>query len=100
MSDLIPIATAGIEQTQVSRSASARSESAQIIDKATSLPSAATIQRSVNQAQSDGQVAATGREVVNNEQIRISSSLGQSNIRGNLSRERASELYEQIAKLI
>lgn len=100
MSNLTPISTAGVEQTIVSRSVSARSEVGQVLDKVTRIPSSATVQQSVNQSLSDSRAANTASAVVNKEQIRVTSSMGQNDIRGNLTREKASELYQQIAKLL
>lgn len=98
ISNSIPV-TAGIEQTKVATNQAARTESAQIIDKQSQIPTAAELsvinaestERANNQPE-DPQIAA--------EQIRVSVTTGESNIRGNLSPVKAAEIYETISKLL
>lgn len=98
ISNSIPV-TAGIEQTKVAKNQAARTESAQIIDKQSQIPTAAELsvintestERANNQPE-DPQIAA--------EQIRVSVTTGESNIRGNLSPVKAAEIYETISKLL
>jgi hypothetical protein len=91
--------TAGIEQVKVAKQSSNRTAAANVIDKSSQIPTAAELtlqnQQSVDRANnqpSDPNLSA--------EQIRVSVSTGQSNIRGNLSPVQAAELYEQISKLL
>lgn len=94
----IPV-TAGIEQTKVTRQEVARTPSAQIIDRQSQIPTAAELsvinaestERANNQPK-DPEIAA--------EQIRVSVTTGESNIRGNLSPVKAAEIYETISKLL
>lgn len=44
--------------------------------------------------------SAANKEDIKSEQVRVSTSLGQSDIRGNLSHTEAVKIYENIAKLI
>lgn len=98
ISNSIPV-TAGIEQAKVATNQAARTESAQIIDKQSQIPTAAELsvinaestERANNQPE-DPQIAA--------EQIRVSVTTGESNIRGNLSPVKAAEIYETISKLL
>lgn len=94
----IPV-TAGIEQTKVTRQEVTRTPSAQIIDRQSQIPTAAELsvinaestERANNQPK-DPEIAA--------EQIRVSVTTGESNIRGNLSPVKAAEIYETISKLL
>ena len=93
--------TAGIEQSRVQRSNNVgRTDSANVIDRATQIPTAANLDN--QQSISAGQQAAAAQPPVHiaKEQIRVTSTLGKGDIRGNLSPARAAEIYEAIAKLL
>ena len=98
ISNSIPV-TVGIEQTKVTNQEVARTQSAQIIDRSSQIPTAAELsvinsdstERANNQPE-DPKIAA--------EQIRVSVTTGESNIRGNLSPVKAAEIYETISKLL
>lgn len=90
--------TAGIEQTRVAQGSS-RPKQTDIIDAKTSIPTAAAVEQNntasrkvANNKPDDPQLAA--------EQIRVSVTTGESNVRGNLTPAKAAELYQQIAKLL
>ncbi|NVK24263.1 MAG: hypothetical protein HWE10_04995 [Gammaproteobacteria bacterium] len=90
--------TAGIEQTKVT-SSSSRTKQAEVIDKASQIPSAAALSRAnesniekANNQPTDPQIAS--------EQIRVSVTTGESNIRGNLSKGQATEIYKQISQFL
>lgn len=89
--------TAGIEQTKVAQT-KVRPETAKVIDTESGLVTAAALDvQSSNtqqpQAQSqDPEIAA--------EQVRVSVTTGETNVRGNLTPAKAAELYQQIAKLL
>jgi len=94
----IPV-TAGIEQTRVSNQSIPRTESAQIIDKTSQIPTASELS-SINAASTERANNQPKDPEISAEQIRVSVTTGQSNIRGNLSPVRAAEIYAQISKLL
>lgn len=90
--------TAGIEQTKVA-STKARPAQVEIIDKKSQIPTAAELTQNntdninkANNQPTDPNIPA--------EQIRVSVTTGESNLRGNLSRGQAAEIYKQISKLL
>jgi len=92
--------TAGIEQTRVSTTEVRRSDYAQVVDKASSIPSRATVAAdNINNRAADN-VVEQPQVSVSSESVRISSSIGRGDIRGNLSQAQAIEIYETIAKLL
>lgn len=98
--------TAGIEQSRVQRSNNVgRTDSANVIDRATQISTAANLdnQQSISAGQQAAatQPPATQTPVhIAKEQIRVTSTLGKGDIRGNLSPARAAEIYAAIAKLL
>lgn len=94
----IPV-TAGIEQTKVTRQEVARTDAAQTIDKQSQIPTAAELSQ-VNAQSTERANNAPSNPTISAEQIRVSVTTGQSNIRGNLSPVKAAEIYETISKLL
>lgn len=94
----IPV-TAGIEQTKVTRQDVTRTDAAQALDRQTQIPTAAEL--SLNNAESTERANnSPTNSTIAAEQIRVSVTTGQSNIRGNLSPVKAAEIYETISKLL
>ena len=90
--------TAGIEQTKLI-SGTARTESAQIIDQSSQIPTAADL--SVENQQSTERANSSPSDPdISSEQVRVSVTTGQSSVRGNLSRGEATNIYQQIAKFL
>lgn len=91
--------TAGIEQVKVAKQSSNRTAAAEIVDRSSQIPTAAELTRQNQQS-----VERSNNQPVDPdlpaEQIRVSVTTGQSNIRGNLSPMQAADLYEQISKLL
>ena len=92
--------TAGVEQSRVSGAVSVRPEEIDILDKETQVPTAAGLDRAVSDSNDRRRIQNSRQTDINSEFIRVSSSIGRSDIRGNLSLTRPSELYEKIARLI
>ena len=98
ISQSLPV-TAGIEQTRVAKQGDTRPQSAQVLDKTNQIPSAAEV--SVQHAQSEQRQNAIPKDPeIAAEQIRVSVTTGESNIRGNLTPVKAAEIYQTIAKLL
>jgi len=96
-----PIAiTAGVEQSRVSDSGSGRPQSTDVIDRLTQIPSAATIDESNATSIERNRLNGAPSAETPIDSIRITSSLGRSEIRGSLTESRAIELYEKIARLL
>ncbi|MDU0112106.1 hypothetical protein RT723_03640 [Psychrosphaera aquimarina] len=91
--------TAGVEQTKVASRVAVRTKQAEIIDKVSQIPTAAELTR-----QNSQNVHISGNlpqePQIESEQVRVSSTTGQSDIRGNLSPVQAAKIYEKIARLI
>lgn len=89
--------TAGIEQTKVAQT-KVRPETAKVIDNESGLVTAAALDvQSSNTQQPQAQTQASE---IAAEQVRVSVTTGESNVRGNLTPAKAAELYQQIAKLL
>lgn len=98
ISNSIPV-TAGIEQTKVAKNQATRTDAAEIIDRKSQIPTAAEL--SLKNAESTQRANNQPKDPeINAEQIRVSVTTGQSNIRGNLSPVKAAEIYETISKLL
>ena len=93
------VVNAGIEQAKVSTSGPVRTTAAEIIDRASKIPTAAQLS-GANTESSDSAKNTPEQTESFSEQIRVTVTTGQSNIRGNLSPNQAIELYEKIAKLL
>ena len=96
----VPV-TAGIEQARTSNTKNVgRTESANVIDRASQIPTAASLDN--QQAISSAQQAVAKQPPVHiaKEQVRVTTTLGKGDIRGNLTPARAAEIYEAIAKLL
>ncbi len=94
--------TAGVEQAKANPAAPlARTENAQALDVVVSIPSAAKQDQTTNPERPKRDTVSNAEQVtIAAEKIRISTTLGQAEIRGNLTKEKAAELYEKIARLI
>ena len=92
--------TAGVEQTRVSKATSTRPDAAQVIDRETKTPTASAINRSREPSQQQQQVIEQPNPDIPKEQIRVSVTTGEINIKGNLTPAKAAEIYAKIAKLL
>ena len=91
--------TAGIAQTKVANNNSDRTASADAIDRVSQIPTAAEL--SLQNSQSSERASNQPKDPdIPAEQIRVSVTTGESNIRGNLSPVQAAELYKSISKLL
>lgn len=87
---------AGIEQTQASNATSPKPIAAQTIDRVTQVSTKAEIAES-----SQGNLPSqSSQSYIDKEQIRVSVTTGEINIKGNLSPAKATQIYQQIAKLL
>lgn len=91
--------TAGIEQTRVTRQNVTRTSAAQSLDRQSQIPTAAELSNINTQAEQRARTEPKDPEI-SAEQVRVSVTTGQSNIRGNLSPVKAAEIYETISKLL
>ena len=90
--------TAGIEQTKVT-SKSSRTTQTEVIDKASQIPTAAALSRA-NQSNTEKANNQPKDPEISSEQIRVSVTTGESNVRGNLSKGQAADIYKQIAQFL
>ena len=92
--------TAGVEQSRVSNSVSSRQESAEIIDRQTRISTAAAIDEANTTSIERSRISNSPSVEIPRDFIRITSTIGKNDIRGNLTESRAIELYEKIARLL
>lgn len=92
--------TAGVEQTRVTTAEVPRSDSAQVIDRNSGVASRASIAAENADNIKNDRVIDKPQIDVPSDSVRISSSIGRGDIRGNLSQSQAIEIYETIAKLL
>jgi len=92
--------TAGAEQARVSGVGSTRPEKTEVIDRQTSIPTAASINQTNASSIANKQINDSPTPVIPKDSIRVSSTLGRSDIRTSLTPSRATEIYEKIARLL
>ena len=92
--------TAFVDIARTSNRQPSTTDGAKAVDSASSLVTGAAVNQSnVKPAQAQRVIGQTPNDIPS-DVIRVSSSLGQADIRGNLTRSQASEIYEKISKLI
>lgn len=94
-----PPVTAGFEQNKVSNSVAANGRVSNSSEQGQKIEVAARLSV-INKDNIDDANGQQDAVELSNEQIRISSSLGESDIRGNLSPVKAAEIYKKIAQLL
>lgn len=92
--------TAGVEQTRVTTAEVPRSDAAQVVDKNSGISSRASVAAQNIDNIENERVVDKPQVDVPSDSVRISSSVGRGDIRGNLSQSQAIEIYETIAKLL
>ena len=95
----VPV-TAGIEQTKTSNAVSTRPDKAQVIDRTTNINPAAAVDLSRTPSQQRQQTIDNPTPDIPKEQIRVSVTTGEINVKGNLTPAKAAEIYQQIAQLL
>lgn len=91
--------TAGIEQTKVASGALVRPKQAEVIDKVSQIPTAAELTEKHSQNVHISNNLPKDPNITS-EQVRVTSTSGQSDIRGNLSPVQAAKIYEKISRLL
>lgn len=92
--------TANADIAKVSNASSQTSNNAQAVDKASGAVTAAQVNREFISAAQDQRAISQPSPDIPTDVIRVSSSIGQADIRSNLSRTQATEIYQKISKLI
>jgi len=92
--------TAGVEQTRVSGVGTTRPEETEVIDRQTSIPTAASINQANASSIENKKINDSPEPNIPRDSIRITSTIGRNDIRGNLSQSKATEIYEKIARLL
>ena len=92
--------TAGVEQARVSGIGSTRPQNTDAIDRQTAIPTAASIDNTNASNIENKQINDSPEPNIPRDYIRVTSTIGKNDIRGNLSPSKATEIYEKIAQLL
>ena len=95
----VPV-TAGIEQAKTRSATSSRTDAAQVTDRVTKINTAAAVDLSRVPSQQRQQTIDNPTPAIPKEQIRVSVTTGEINVKGNLTPAKAAEIYQKIAKLL